>query len=82
MYVLVYESVLRDDDQFQLAHACWFVPVPGLWRRANSDANADTDTESGTDANAESESGAYSNAGTVAHANTHTDTTARAERAE
>ena len=56
MHVLVYERVLRDDDEFQLAHADWIVQVPDLRWRSNSDAHTDADTDTNSDTYADTNS--------------------------
>ena len=60
MYVLVYESVLRDDDEFQLAHAYRFVQVPDLWWFSNP--NSDTDSYANPDTNTNTNADSYSDA--------------------
>ena len=45
------QEYLRDDGQFQLAHAHRFVQVPGLRWRADTNANANSDAN--TDANSD-----------------------------
>ena len=59
MHFLVYESVLRDDQQFQLAHAHRIVQVPDVWRQ--SDTNAYTDSDANRDPNTNSNSNTYTN---------------------
>ena len=55
MHVLVYEPVLRDDVEFQLAHADWIVQVPDLrWC-----SNSDTDPHANTYADSNSDTNAY-----------------------
>ena len=43
-----------------MAHAHWFVQVPGLWRCANSDTYADTLRDTDTNAYANTNSDAHS----------------------
>ena len=68
MHVLVYERVLRYDNEFQLAHAYWIVQVPHVRRRSdahantyadtNANTNSDTDTYAYTDSNPDTCAGA------------------------
>ena len=69
MHVLVYESVLRDNDQLQLAHAYWVVPLPDVWWQSN--ANADSDSYADTNAN--SDANTYTYADADANADTYSD---------
>ena len=75
MYFLVYFAVLRIDDEFQLAHAHWIVPLPHL-RRCESD----TDTDAYANAHADSYTNTDSNSD--AHTDTNSDACACPERAE
>ena len=69
MHVLVYEPVLRDDDEFQLAHANWIVQVPDLRRCPDADSHAYAYTY------------ADSNSDTYAYTNANSDACAVAKRA-
>ena len=53
LYTLVYPGILRDDDQFQLAHTHRLVQVPGLWWRSDTNPNADSDTAAAAHSNAD-----------------------------
>jgi hypothetical protein len=50
LHFLVHAGVLRDDDQFRLAHPHWFVQISRMrWSAySNADANSATNTNSHT----------------------------------
>ena len=75
MHVLVYESVLRDNDQLQLAHAYWVVPLPDVWWQSDANADSDSNTDSYSDANTYTDADAHSNT------NPNADSAANTERA-
>ena len=82
MHVLVYESVLRDDDEFQLAHAYWVVQVSDMWWCSNADPDTHTDSYANANSDAYTNSDTYANSDTDTYANSNADTVASAERAE
>ena len=77
MHVLVYESVLRDNDQLQLAHAYWVVPLPDVWWQSNANADSDSYADSYSDANTYTDA----NADTYSNPNADSDAATNTERA-
>jgi hypothetical protein len=77
LHVLVYESVLRDNDQLQLAHAYWVVPLPDVWWQSNANADSDSYADSYSDANTYTDA----NADTYSNPNADSDAATNTERA-
>jgi hypothetical protein len=60
LHVLVYERVLHDDVEFQLAHAHRIVQVPDLRWSSNSDTDSHANTYADTNSDTDTNSDAYS----------------------
>jgi hypothetical protein len=64
LYFLVYQPVLREYEQFQLAHTDRIVQVPDLrWRQPNTDADAYSNTNADANADADADANAGGGAG-------------------